>query len=191
MVFFDICKIILFISSSPPLAVLNSRACNPPHLLFRTEVSVLDASTYIMILRSVSTLVSLFVLNWIFASTGAVRVYDDSPLDSKAPEPGSRFCVVVDERKTVCADNSMRLRRLVDSPEVIAASHLGVPQRIDGTEAEQTSIKQVIRLMNLYWYEEVLSNDDFAGVRQGWYVFGLRFAPSNRGSSTMKAISPS
>jgi hypothetical protein len=46
--------------------------------------------------------------------------------------------------------------------------NLGVPQTIDGTDDEQTAIREIIRLMNNYWYAEVLSNTAYESIRTIW-----------------------
>jgi hypothetical protein len=45
---------------------------------------------------------------------------------------------------------------------------MGVRQRIDGSETEVEAIKEVLRLMQLYWYDEVLSRDQYKEVRTNW-----------------------
>ena len=45
----------------------------------------------------------------------------------------------------------------------------GVPQRIDGTEAEQNAIKDVLKRMNEYFYNEILSLPEYEFMRQRWY----------------------
>ena len=94
----------------------------------------------------------------------AVRVDDDTPLDTKIPARGSKLCVALSSEESVCSSEPMEVRQ-VDLPDEIG---LGVDQRIDGTDTEQNSIKEVLKLMNAYWNEEVLSNLDFATVRTTW-----------------------
>jgi len=58
---------------------------------------------------------------------------------------------------------------MVDSPAIVQQeNNVGVNQRIDGNDAEKKGIKEVLRLMNVYWHEEVLSNQDYEGVRTTW-----------------------
>lgn len=45
---------------------------------------------------------------------------------------------------------------------------LGVPQLVDGTDAEQNAINEIIRLMNNYWYDEVLSKSEYDKIRKFW-----------------------
>ena len=105
----------------------------------------------------------------------AVRVKDDTPLDPRTPAPNSKFCVAVSPENAVCSSDPMAIRRKFDSPN--EHNNLGVEQRIDGTDSEQKSIKEVLKLMNLYWNEEVLSNQEYTSVRTTWYdVLALPFA---------------
>lgn len=97
----------------------------------------------------------------------AVRVKDDTPLDPRTPAPNSKFCVAVSPENAVCSSDPMAIRRKFDSPN--EHNNLGVEQRIDGTDSEQKSIKEVLKLMNLYWNEEVLSNQEYTSVRTTWY----------------------
>ena len=96
----------------------------------------------------------------------AVRVNEDTPLDTKIPAPGSKFCVALSSEEAVCSSEPMEARR-VDLDVLDGIGH-GVDQRIDGTDTEQNSIKEVLKLMNAYWNEEVLSNLAFASVRSSW-----------------------
>lgn len=94
----------------------------------------------------------------------AVRVNDDTPLDTKIPAPGSKFCVALSSEEAVCSAEPMEAHRV----DVLDEIGHGVDQRIDGTDTEQNSIKEVLKLMNAYWNEEVLSNLAFASARSSW-----------------------
>jgi len=101
----------------------------------------------------------------------AVRVSEDTPLDPRTPPPEAKFCVSLSRGDDyACSSDPMEIRSKVDaSPIVISEENsLGMDQRIDGTESEQKAIKEVLKLMNLYWQEEVLSNRDYERVRASW-----------------------
>lgn len=101
----------------------------------------------------------------------AVRVSEDTPLDPRTPPPEAKFCVSLSRGDDyACSSDPMEIRSKVDAiPIVISEENsLGMDQRIDGTESEQKAIKEVLKLMNLYWHEEVLSNRDYERVRASW-----------------------
>lgn len=107
-------------------------------------------------------------------STGvdAVLISEDTPLDPGKP-PERKFCVALstEESTLTCSADPMRLRVLTDAPEIVAEeTDLGVAQRIDGNDSEKKAIREVLRLMNMYLHEEVLSNNDYESVRTTWCV---------------------
>lgn len=104
----------------------------------------------------------------LFVAARALRVRDDTPLDSSQPPEGAQYCVDVTENDSVCTTDPMGIWNQVVPQPSIDLINLGVEQRIDGTESEQNSIKDVIRHMNLYWFEEVLSNYEYDNVRKFW-----------------------
>lgn len=93
---------------------------------------------------------------------------EDTPLDPMISAPGTRFCVALSSEESVCSSDPMNIRRKLDTPEFVQEKDLGVEQRIDGNEGEQKSIKEVLKLMNLYLNEEVLSNHEYSVVRTMW-----------------------
>jgi hypothetical protein len=98
----------------------------------------------------------------------AVLIDDDAPVEC-IPVQGSKYCVAISADEAVCASDPFNeVRMLVDRPAYVAHYHLGVAQRIDGSEAEQNAIRELIKVINAYWYEEVLSNDDYVDVRHSW-----------------------
>lgn len=108
------------------------------------------------------------MLLFLNARTYAVRVREDTPLDNDRPPPGAHYCLDITETDSVCTPDPLRLWKTVLNQRSTDEINLGVAQRIDGTESEQNSIKAVLRLMNLYWYEEVLSNHEYESIRASW-----------------------
>jgi hypothetical protein len=98
----------------------------------------------------------------------AVRVDNDTPLDTNTPTLGSQYCVDVGPNQATCVADPMSVWTRMIGPNIIHDMNTGVEQRVDGTEAEQNSIRNVLRLMNVYWQEEVLSNSDYEDVRLSW-----------------------
>lgn len=96
------------------------------------------------------------------ASAAALFVNDDTPLDLKQPPPNVKFCVALSAEGSACTTNPSKMRRKVDHPSVSSdiASN-GVDQIIDGNESERKATEEVLKLMNVYWYQEVLSNHDY------------------------------
>jgi hypothetical protein len=110
------------------------------------------------------------ILSFLFLTTEglAVRVDSDTPLDPSTPTLGSQYCVDVGPNQATCVADSMSVWTRTIGPNIIHDMNTGVEQRVDGTEAEQNSIRSVLRLMNVYWQEEVLSNSDYEDVRLSW-----------------------
>ena len=46
----------------------------------------------------------------------------------------------------------------------------GVAQRVDGSEAERIAVREVLKRMDDYFINEVMSNGDYEHVRSRWYV---------------------
>ena len=118
-----------------------------------------------MIKQTLATSLTLLLL---IVGSDTLRVQENTPLDSSTPTEGSQYCVDITEVRTVCTSDPIGIWQRVFSELTAFDMHLGVPQRIDGTESEQNSIKEVLRLMNLYWYEEVLSNYEYDNIRNAW-----------------------
>jgi hypothetical protein len=85
-------------------------------------------------------------------------------LDGSAPPEGAKFCVELSSEGATCASDPLKIRRLIETSNL----DMGVRQRIDGSETEVEAIKEVLRLMQLYWYDEVLSRDQYKEVRTNW-----------------------
>lgn len=111
----------------------------------------------------------LLMIAFLASFSVAVLVNEDTPLDTQIPQPDTNFCVSLSAEESICYSDPIKVRRKVDPPGVVAEeSSLGVKQRIDGTESEKKAIREVLKLMNMYWHEEVLSNHDYEGVRTTW-----------------------
>jgi hypothetical protein len=86
----------------------------------------------------------------------------------------SRYCVEAGSEEFVCSDDPYVTRKALDSFKVshgtVEQISRGVTQRIDGTEAEQDAIKEVLSQMDRYFLDEVLSKPEYAGIRTKWYV---------------------
>ena len=83
--------------------------------------------------------------------------------------PGTRYCVDVSPTDYVCSDDPAETRRYVDSNRALESMQNSVPQRVDGTEAEQEGIRRIVKLADAYFYGEVLSNPEYREVRKFWY----------------------
>lgn len=99
-----------------------------------------------------------------------MRIQEDTPLSTNITAPGSVFCVDTDYHNSVCTFDPFVVLSSFTPPSSMQEIDLGLEQRVDGTEAEQAGIRTVLRLMNLYWFEEVLSNIDYEDVRSSWCV---------------------
>ncbi|KAL7580092.1 hypothetical protein ACA910_012855 [Epithemia clementina (nom. ined.)] len=67
-----------------------------------------------------------------------------------------------------CSDDPIRARQIFDEGRVAGFGglyNMGVVQRVDGTEAEQEAIEDVIFKMVDYFYSEVMSKSAYEGVR--------------------------
>jgi hypothetical protein len=132
-------------------------------------------------------------LTWfllLISGISAVRIRDNTPFDCATPSEGAQYCVDLSKNDSICAPDPMLIWKLTEpSPGEI---HAGVAQRIDGTESERNNIKEVLRLMNLYWYEEVLSNFEFSSIRTSWSVqentFGLLMTMPSARSNAFVAL---
>jgi len=93
---------------------------------------------------------------------------DDSKVTHQAVLPkGQRYCVDVSSFGYVCSDNPTEVRRN-RHPDLVLNPDLGVPQRVDGTEAEKEGVREILAMMDAYYYGEVLSNPEYNQVRRFW-----------------------
>lgn len=119
-----------------------------------------------MVKASRTCLVLLFLL---LPRVKSVLLEDDTPYDTDTITAGSTFCIDGAFDEYVCQYDPRKVRMKVDGARKAGDMHMGVPQRIDGNEEEKKGIKEVLRLMNKYWYEEVLSISAYTkGVRNAW-----------------------
>jgi hypothetical protein len=72
-------------------------------------------------------------------------------------QQGNRYCVDVGQREFLCYENPIDARRSADGEAKTQQISRGVNQRIDGTEAEKLAAQEVLRQMDDYYYEMVLS----------------------------------
>lgn len=84
-----------------------------------------------------------------------------------------RVCMDDDRGGYVCTEDPVGTRRFSDTVKIQRGypserMHMGISQRVDGTEAEQEAIKDVIRLMNEYFYGEVLAKPAYRDIRYKW-----------------------
>jgi hypothetical protein len=98
----------------------------------------------------------------------SVYVRDDTPYENLGPPDGVRYCVDLNVEDSVCSSDPMEVYRHLYSRRLLDDIHQGVPQRIDGSEDEKKGVIEVLQLMNVYWYEEVLSNIEYSEARVSW-----------------------
>lgn len=75
----------------------------------------------------------------------------------------------IKEKKTKKKKNRYRVNTnqyYYDETGYYHGYNMGIEQRIDGTEMEQKAIRDVIDMMNQYWFEEVLSKPMYQAVRK-------------------------
>jgi hypothetical protein len=99
-----------------------------------------------------------------------VFVRDNTPFENNGPPDGVTYCVDLTMEDSVCSTDPIGVYKHLYSEITLDDIHQGVPQRIDGSEEEKRSIKEILKLMNVYWYEEVLSNIEYDEARASWYV---------------------
>ena len=73
-------------------------------------------------------------------------------------------CVEVGDGDFACTYDVMTLRKQLDGKSF----DVGVPQRVDGTEAEREAVGEVLKRMDDYFYEEVLAMPEYGHVRFQW-----------------------
>jgi hypothetical protein len=122
-------------------------------------------------------------------------IRDDDHRLGNAP-PGQRYCTAAptpDSRylKYVCSENPIETLGLEfgDSGDGMGEGEItiGVPQRIDGTEAERLAIRKILEQTDEYFHREVLSMPEYASIRARcknrnelcsyWYVTQLESDP--------------
>ena len=76
------------------------------------------------------------------------------------------LCVDVGNTEFTCTDDVMGTRKRVDGKMI----DVGITQRVDGSESEKKAIREVLRRMDEYFFNEVLSMPEYENVRPQWYV---------------------
>lgn len=100
----------------------------------------------------------------------SVYVRDDAPYENHGPPDGVRYCVDLNVDDSICSSDPMGVYGHLYSKRLLDDIHQGVQQRIDGSEEEKKGVIEVLKLMNAYWYEEVLSNVEYKEARLSWLV---------------------
>ena len=77
---------------------------------------------------------------------------------------GREMCVDVGRDQFNCTDDVFATRYQVDGSTI----DVGVTQRIDGSEIEKTAIREVLRRMDHYFFNEVLAMPEYEYARQRW-----------------------
>jgi hypothetical protein len=80
------------------------------------------------------------------------------------------LCVDVGNTEFTCTDDVMGTRKRVDGKMI----DVGITQRVDGSESEKKAIREVLRRMDEYFFNEVLSMPEYENVRPQWYVTNVR-----------------
>mmetsp|Transcript_16340 Transcript_16340/g.44945 ORF Transcript_16340/g.44945 Transcript_16340/m.44945 type:complete len:213 (-) Transcript_16340:372-1010(-) len=80
-----------------------------------------------------------------------------------AGDPVAEFRCIVDD--PIAQRREFDQGRLADFPESDGMYHMGIAQRVDGSEAERASIQQVVQQMVDYFYNEVYTKPEYDGVR--------------------------
>jgi len=73
------------------------------------------------------------------------------------------MCIHSSGDEFLCSDNQLEIRRAHDG---YGAVDIGVQQRVDGSDQEKESIREIIRMMNEYFGNEVLVMPMYKDVRQ-------------------------
>ena len=78
--------------------------------------------------------------------------------------PEDELCVDVGNGEFTCTDDVMGTRKRVDGKMI----DVGITQRVDGSESEKKAIREVLRRMDEYFFNEVLSMPNYENVRPHW-----------------------
>lgn len=81
---------------------------------------------------------------------------------TKSKDPWEDFvCVDMGEPEMVCTDQVLEARQQADGTSI----HVGVTQRIDGSETEKAAIREVLQRMDEYFLNEVLALPEYSYAR--------------------------
>jgi hypothetical protein len=104
------------------------------------------------------------------AITGLL-VRDDTSMDEGVLSPTTNVCTAISNTQMACNPDPLVLYQkagyVTEPPNGVL--DLGMKQRIDGSDAEIEGIKQVIKLMNQYFVDEVLSVYEYGFLVPAWY----------------------
>jgi hypothetical protein len=121
---------------------------------------------------------AILVSLWIDTTVMALLVREETSTEEGVllSPPGigtSHLCTAMSSTQMVCNPDPLVLYQKAGySTDPLNGNFvldLGVKQRIDGNDAEIEGIQQVIKLMNQYFLEEVLSIDEYAFIVPKWY----------------------
>ena len=74
-------------------------------------------------------------------------------------------CIDVGEEEMTCTREVLETRTLYDNESI----NVGVTQRIDGSDAEKQAIRDVLKHMDHYFFNEVLALPEYEYARSRWY----------------------
>jgi hypothetical protein len=91
----------------------------------------------------------------------------------------ARYCVGISPEEFECSDDPIGTRTKVASRHNMEGTdeeiNRGLRQLIDGNDAEQKAIREILNAMDEYFFGEVLSKPEYDKVRKTWYVVTERF----------------
>jgi hypothetical protein len=128
--------------------------------------------------RGIFALAAIVSYVWMTASptatTTALIVRDDTSSVEGVLSPATNVCTSITSSYMVCNPDPLVLYQKIGyaSAPPNGQIDLGVKQRIDGNDAEIEGIKKVIKLMNQYFVEEVLSMYEYGLIVPKWYAVG-------------------
>lgn len=126
--------------------------------------------------RGIFALAAIVSSIWMTASptatTMALIVRDDTSSVEGVLSPASNVCTSITSSYMACNPDPLVLYQKVGYATAPPKGQidLGVKQRIDGNDAEIEGIKKVIKLMNQYFVEEVLSMYEYGLIVPKWYA---------------------
>jgi hypothetical protein len=77
---------------------------------------------------------------------------------------GADICMDVGNGDFACSEDVLKTRNQVDGVSI----DVGVTQRIDGSDSEKEAIREVLKNMDNYFFNEVLSMSEYSYVRPWW-----------------------
>jgi hypothetical protein len=114
---------------------------------------------------------NIFCLISLHAFLVVAEMSDGSKQQKQQPAPKSSrcssqsICVEVGENKDmVCTAEVLETREKYDGTLI----NVGVTQRVDGSETEKQAIRQVLKNMDNYFFNEVLALPEYEYARSRW-----------------------